>query len=269
MPIFGDGGKDGIPDYILPVELGEMTGRFDTKAEQTLSLMLRLMKKMMIDKHRVWTHCRTSFAEIWNGLKELRMFHWLSGIIFFPCNIESEVESVFSYKTAGLKIHKEVVKIEQYFEKVRFEEVGPFRPWETFTALYGIHARSHNEGLMAVHRMISKDLGFPYELKNQTVLPGQFSEMWSKVLELLPGRLAPIQDLRKALCFGLDLTKRCYGCFNDFTVEEIFWIPSLMPNKDTTTPSYTLDRLFSFCGRCDYKVAMERYLILIIKQVSY
>ena len=92
-------------------------------------------------------------------------------------------------------------------------------------------------------------------------------EMWSKVLELLPGRLAPIQDLRKALCFGVELTKqRCYGCFNDFAVEEIFWIPSLMPNNDSTTPSYTLDRFFSFCGRCDYKVAMQRYLFLFLNK---
>ena len=64
-----------------------MTGSFNSKAEQTLSLMLRLLKKMMIDEHCAWTNCRILFAEIWNGLKEIRKFFWLCGISVIACNI--------------------------------------------------------------------------------------------------------------------------------------------------------------------------------------
>jgi len=190
-------------------------------------------------------------------LKESRETNWLLGMIYFPYNLEREVESVMY--TSWEQIHEKVVEIQYHLNYFDFEEDGPFRPWETFKALVGIYSKSHNEREIAERRVNSQAPDFPDELKNQLVLPGQFYEMWSKVLELLSGRLAPIQDLRKALCFG-DLTKRCCGCLIDFTVEKVSCIPGQMPGPDSTTPTYSFDRLgyFSFCGRCDYKVVIER-----------
>ena len=47
--------QPGTPTYVFPVQLGEMTGVFESKLEQTLPIMLRLMKKMMMDKHPLYS----------------------------------------------------------------------------------------------------------------------------------------------------------------------------------------------------------------------
>jgi len=183
------------PSHVFPVQLGEMTGNFDSKVEHTISILLRLMKKMMMDNHPLWTHYRSAYAILWNGLKEARERIW-------------------------------------------------------------------------VNRVVYKAPKPPVELKDKIESVSEFHEMWKCVLELLSGRLAHFEDLKKAVCYG-DLNKTCWGCYKDFTASKFFPTPSSWPDG-TVSPLFMFGNEvnFSYCGKCEHKVAFERFLNMEQKWVE-
>jgi len=80
------------------------------------------------------------------------------------------------------------------------------------------------------------------------------------ILQLLPGRLAHIEDLKKVACYG-DLTKTCWGCFEDFKVKDVFYKTTIFP-KGNADPFFMVGIFsnFSYCGKCNYKSAFKRFL---------
>ena len=66
----------------LPLPLGEMTGQFMTKAEATVSLMLRILCKMKNIKHAAWVVDTKSSEEMCDMLRQARLNFWTMAYMF-------------------------------------------------------------------------------------------------------------------------------------------------------------------------------------------
>jgi len=245
------------PAHILPVQLGEMTGVFVSKLEQTLSTMLRLMKKMMMDKHPLWTYCKSVYKTIWDELKISRQRIWISRVILFDTVFEltclHEVE-----KLVKLKLLEKISVADNFFVSNGIKEGGLYKPFETVKLLFGILGKANIENNKKMGYGNANKAPKPLkELKDKLESVSKFNEMWSQVLKLLDGRLAHLEDLKKAACYG-DLKKPCWGCFKDFTVKGIIY----GINTEHVGPVLMLGNFstFSHCGKCNFKTAYQRYL---------
>ena len=248
------------PAHILPVQLGEMTGVFVSKLEQTLSITLRLMKKMMMDKHPLWTYCKPIYKVIWDELKIARQRIWILRMVLFDHTFESSCLA-FVESFLKSKINEKIYDADKFFVINGIKEGGLYKPFETVKLLFGILAKAHAENSKMGYENTKKAPKPPKELKGKIETVSKFHEMWSQVLKLLDGRLAHLEDLKKAACYG-DLKKPCLGCFKDFTVKEIFYTPTLniFSLHEGVGPFLMLGNTsnISHCGKCNYKRAYQR-----------
>ena len=248
-------GCEGTPSFVFPVQLGEMMGKFDSKVENTLSILLRLMKKMMIDKHPLWTHYRSAYVTLWNRLKEAREQIWIGRVGYLDCFFEVFNVATFQFEYyEALKLGDKINEIDQIFEIHGIVEVGPYKPFEIIKILFGILGKAQSELRKIGYEHTSKAPKPPVELKDKIESVSEFHEMWKCVLELLSGRLASIEDLKKSVCYG-DLNKTCWGCYKDFIVSEFF------PTRHRSVGAlftFGIHSNFSYCGKCSYRVAFER-----------
>jgi len=196
-------GCEGTPSHVFPVQLGEMTGKFDSKVENTLSILLRLMKKMMMDNHPLWTHCRSAYATLWNGLKGAREKIWFNRVVYLDCYFEVSNVSSFRFEYfEALKFMNKIEEIDEIFEINGIVEVGPYKPFEIIKILFGILGKAQSEFNKMGYEHTNKGPKPPVELKDKIESVSEFHEMWKSVLELLSGRLASIEYLYKAACYG-------------------------------------------------------------------
>ena len=256
--------EDGItPDFVFPVELGEMTGSFSSRLDQTFSLLLRLLRKMMVENHPVWIHCRPLYKLLWDGLKECREDCW-SDHAFRPPNLkDTSMPDVKDFVC-------QITEVDNQLANLKMLETGLYKPWETFKLLIGIVAKAVNNSIS--REVCLRQAGIipklPEELKSQEGSEVKFNEMWDKVLALLPHRLAPMEDLLKAACDG-DLNKKCWGCYKHFHVQcvKVCDIPFSSKGKDHEIVVFgNWMTHFYFCGKCNKrKKGVERYVRLIYK----
>ena len=249
-------GCEGSPSNVLPVQLGEMTGKFDSKVDNTLSILLRLMKKMMMDNHPLWTHYRSAYVTLWNGLKEARERIWINRIIFLDCFFEaSNVGSFLFEYYEGMKLGDKIDELGMN----GIIEVGPYKPFEICKLLFGILWKSHSEFRKRGYEHTNKAPKPPLELKDKMESVSEFLEMWKRVLQLLSGRLASIEDLKKTVCYG-DLNKTCWGCYKVFTASDFFPSGVFPTYWRSFGPLFMFGNHlnFSYCGKCKFKVAFER-----------
>ena len=246
------------PAHVLPVQLGEMTGVFESKLEQTLSIMLRLMKKMMMDKHPLWTYCKSNYKMIWNELKIARQRIWISRVILFDHVFESTC-LVFVELLVKSKLQEKIYDAHNFFVSNSIKEGGFYKPFETIKLLFGILGKANIENQKKIGYGNANKAPKPLkELKGKLETASKFHEMWSRVLKLLDGRMAPLEDLNNLACYG-DLKKPCWGCFKDFTVKEIFY-GQAANNTEHFGPFLMLGNFsnFSHCGKCNFKRAYQR-----------
>jgi len=160
----------------------------------------------------------------------------------------------------GDKIDDNIDELKLNFVMNDIIEVGPYKPFEIIKILFGILGKAQSEFRKIGYEHTIKAPKPPVELKDKIESVSEFHEMWKCVLELLSGRLAHFEDLKKAVCYG-DLNKTCWGCYKDFIVSKIFPTPSSWPDG-TVSPLFMfgIHLNLSYCGKCNYKVAFERFL---------
>ena len=247
------------PALVCPAQLGEMTGVFVSKLEQTLSIMLRLMKKMMIDMHPFWTLCRSDYVMIWNALKIERESILSNRGIYMDSVFERVMLCLFNKNSIEeLKLQVRIEVVSKVFESNGIKEVGQNKPFETFKLLFGIIGKAYGQVRKMDFENANKCPKPPKELEDKIEPVCKFSEIWTQILQLLPGRLAHIEDLKKVACYG-DLTKTCWGCFEDFKVKDVFYKTTIFP-KGNADPFFMVGIFsnFSYCGKCNYKRAFKR-----------
>ena len=109
--------------YRLP--LGEMSGQFQTKAEASLSLMLRILLKMKDVKHTAWAIDTESGEEMCRVLIRTRA----------NCVRNAERAVVYAIDTGSAEIDNLIRIIDQLLHKDKFKDQNKFKPWDTLKLL--------------------------------------------------------------------------------------------------------------------------------------
>merc|ERR1712025_121546 len=115
--------------------LAEMTGQFETKAEATITIIMRILVKMKLTNDILWQHLSTAkaadafYKRLWVG----RYFvQWLSSQKKKPGPLQGQLEI---YKT-DVEIYETMEKIDEMREMYSTkEDSSEFRPWDTIKLL--------------------------------------------------------------------------------------------------------------------------------------
>eukprot|EP00092_Neocalanus_flemingeri_P035530 GFUD01038674.1.p1 GENE.GFUD01038674.1~~GFUD01038674.1.p1 ORF type:complete len:406 (-),score=128.53 GFUD01038674.1:125-1342(-) len=240
LPDYGDGNKTSAP---LPFKLGEMTGQFLTKAEHTVSLMMRILYKMKVTKHAAWTIKPEASLYIYRMVNALRNNIW---VVYISANPGQRLDDLLAANMEQL-VDKMISCAEEIDEKltaVQFLDQSLFRPWDMFKLLLNI-AR---EFRFDVVRKAAESVGLA-EDHQMRVTSSQFNSMWQEVLDSMPGHLIPYTDILHILCGG-QLTQVCFGCAKEITVSDVLLPTAKQHNPAVSYHCYGVISA-SVCGDAD------------------
>jgi len=218
VPNFVEGGIISSP---IPFTLGEMSGKFLTKTEHTISILMHLLHKMKLVKHAAWIFLPEICDDIYTHLRSLRQFTW---DIYLFANPGHEREQAIDEKflTPPLllpELHDLADKIDNKLAELHLKDHGVFRPWDTFKLLLNFLFLLNSE----LMRKDAESAGVPETsevVKKMKVTSAQFIDIWRKVLASLAYKLVPFTDLLKIFCGG-QLKQKCFGCSKRIKVNEM------------------------------------------------
>eukprot|EP00092_Neocalanus_flemingeri_P041864 GFUD01045598.1.p1 GENE.GFUD01045598.1~~GFUD01045598.1.p1 ORF type:complete len:292 (+),score=81.61 GFUD01045598.1:82-957(+) len=144
QPDFSDGGKTQAP---LPFPLGEMTGKFQTKAEHTVCLMMRILNKMQMIKHTAWTIHPEASENMYMQVNDLRHFIWDAYIFANPGHIldTAIVGKLTCPPMILVQLTSLATIIDEKLSIVKFSDPTVCRPWDTFKLLLNFLVQFNTE----------------------------------------------------------------------------------------------------------------------------
>jgi len=201
--------------YFPHIPLTEMTGRIHSKVETTLAIMIRILLKMKITKHILWSLEKEAADKLYHKLIQFRVDARFCALLGTPGTLAGEAF------INSLELIEVVEKINRrtMITIVDHNDWTTFRPWDTLKVLIiFLHGSQHIVGrsiadLLGVSELSEKYLSIRITLT-------KFLKTWENVLALLSTGLVPIITLVEALCAG-DIVQQCFGCGDQVPVEDL------------------------------------------------
>jgi len=217
----------------IPFQLGEMSGQFPTMAEQTVSILGHLLLKLDMIKHPAWTILPGARSTLCFLLREVRELIWNFYINTVPGHrLDWTIQTMLTDSSSSpgflLAMFAQVDKIDEKLTEGKFVDKSVFRPWDAFKLLlnmllqYGFDYQKRDAERLGIEDdvdEITEVSGIEVKLR---VTSTQFSEIWSKLLSTMSGKLVPYEDLVKIICND-QLNQVCFGCSEEITVSEIIF----------------------------------------------
>ena len=119
----------------LPWPLGEMTGQFMTKAEATISLMIRILLKMRIIDHTAWVIDTKSSVELCNTLLHARVNLWTNAYMRANPGPVLETAVGCANTITMLELDERIGNTGNLLIAAKFKEHNEFRPLDTLKLL--------------------------------------------------------------------------------------------------------------------------------------
>jgi len=222
------------------IPLAEMTGQFYSKVETTLAIMMRIMLKMKMTGHAMWTVEKETSDQLYQILSRLRvMVRNFSVVVGTPGPI------------LGDSFHR--AELFEAMDKINLviRDENQHRPWDTLKVL-AIFLMGAND---LIGRAVADLLGVPdlsETVQTMRVTVPNFLRLWENVLKLLSKNLVPISNLVEVLCDG-NTTRECFGCGDQVFVENLFvnCFGQLVAPPNTPILMVNLVLLVTSCGRLD------------------
>jgi len=225
----------------LPFTMGEQTGEFTSRYEQTLSLMQRVLHKMYLTSHPL----------VADDARLRSMFQYIGGIRseLLGLAVESPPGQILEYfhqdQIGNSKLYRHLLElVYEMTKEFSTEEDGPYKLWKTFQILvfFCLHL-SHAD------RVLFEELG--KQVNDETLAAAlnknesaeKFNLKRVAVLEGLEKGMMPFTYLLNILCDG-NQHKICGTCNSSIFVEDIVF-PSFV-QRSLQTPSKP--SLLCFCG---------------------
>ena len=199
----------------LSFPLAEMTGQFKTKAEATITLMMRILLKMKLTKHPVWVINGKMAEELQESLQDARNVCWGVYFCFIPGPRIDHALAYSALEPPVLKIGDLVTTCDELLDAARFKEEEELRPWDTFKMLASFLFVLN----MDVCKLTGEQMGFPGVIRRRRVTSAKFNDVWQKVLDKMHGGLVPYQTLVQVMCGG-QLEQVCHGCSEEVRVSD-------------------------------------------------
>jgi len=224
-PVLGCPLKNMIIRDGLPFPLGEMSGQFLTKTDAILSLMLRIMYKMKLTRHKAWVIDPKSQREMFNIICETRKRCWMLGKIYGNTGPKLNRAVVMNAYEAIREFGKVIKNIDIKLVVMNIMEIKEFQPWKTLQLLSTLMLLCADEE----NRNLAELVGLPNmstNLLSIRVTSAQFNCSLQQILDALHVGLVPFITLVEVLCGG-KLKQACYGCMKEVTVLEAI-IPKIL-----------------------------------------
>ena len=228
QPDHGNGNRTSAN---LPFQMGEMSGKFPTRAEQTISIICQLLYKMKLIKHPAWTILPEASKQLSSLLNCIKRLIWDFYIKIVPGHkLDITIQNMLTDNSSSPGLIKEVFaevdKIDEKLAAVKFMDKSVYRPWDAVKLLLGVlyqfsfdYQRKDAERLAGEEMLRNVMCRNAFKLR---VSSAQFSDMWSQLLETMTGKLVPYIDLVKITCEG-QLNQVCCGCSKEIHVLEVFF----------------------------------------------
>jgi len=240
------------------VTLAEMTGKFHTKLEATITIMMRILIKMKLTKHVLWQMPPTAaivgdlYKTLWNLRKDIWQSYKfkkpgpLKGQLSFdaPPKVPSPLIKILEILT--VQGHVALLTAGIHDER----ELSVLKPWDTFLLLLTLFIEGHCNLARHVADCLGVD-GIPENIERIRTTSTQFDKMWENVLNVLGEGLVPFTHLvAQGLCDG-DPVQQCYMC-----EEEIIVKGAARFHSNTPDPAVIFDWgvVYKLCCRDPCKV---------------
>ena len=209
----------------LPFKLGEISGKFLTKVEHTVSILQHLVHKLKLTKHPAWTILPASSDQLDKFLIRMRMIVWLTCVGDISKRLEVDIPMSIQ---PVLKMMLDIgIDIDMKLLAAKFRDLSIFRVWDTFKLFLNILLQQFKD----IARRDAVRIGVPEMYKDDLKLmvnPDQFNDMWKRVLNSMDGGLVPFTDLLKIVSGG-DIRQECFGCSKVLIVADLHCIVTRVP----------------------------------------
>jgi len=202
----------------LPFPLPEMTGQFHTKAEATITLMMRILLKMKLTEHPVWVINSKAAQELYDVLEEGRIRCWTVYRHIIPGPRLDFVVGIALQTFILNRIEDLTSTCFDLFSDDRFKD-HEFKLWNTFMMLRSFLRMLNFDGC----RNTAEQMGLPEiseDLMRTRVSSTQFNKIFQKILDKLNGGVVPFMALVEIICDG-QLRQPCQGCLKEVTVSDV------------------------------------------------
>ena len=234
--------SEGMP--ALP--LAEMTGIYHSKLDTTIAIMLRILVKMKMTKHIIWSTRKSSVEKLYRILVKCRVDEWCGQLHTKPRS--SEHNGAPFEREASANFLAAIKDIDSVFLTV--PDLGLFIPWGTFKILFVFFFGSkYMEGCRIADYLGTS--GMPDEVSNIRMTYSAFHMLWEKLLNELKEGLVPLTTLVEVVCEG-NVFKQCLECGIQVHVKDVAVLYGA--NRLVSgLPVFMLGAglVFSLCGKSD------------------
>jgi len=206
---------DGTPqcDYMLAKPLGEMTGVYLSKVDETFALMMRVLVKMKKTKHIIWSTRKPGAEEMFSILGVVRENEWW-------CQMTTKPGSN-KHNGVSFDEHESVQFIDALKDVDTLVFSSPDLLWITFKILFSFSYGSMNvSGSLFVDYMGASGSGMPNVIEEIRMTHAKFLKLWEDVLDKMKEGLVPMITLVDVLCEGVP-ERQCFECGVQVTVQAI------------------------------------------------
>jgi len=203
----------------LPFRLPEMTGRFKTKVEATLTFMMRILLKMKLTNHPVWSICYKKLGDLYKWLESTRISCWGQYCKIIP---GPKLDHALVFHLQGhLKLILELMSsIAKLVNAAGFKDQGELKPWDTLKVLSSFLFMLRMEIWRNVAEHSGVILDMSEDLLRRRVTSVQFNEVWQQILDKMHGGLVPYLTLVTVVCGG-KLRQTCSMCLEEVQVSDV------------------------------------------------
>jgi len=247
----------------LPIQLGEMSGKFQTKQEHTVSIAIRILNKMGMIKHPAWIICLDGMTRLMKALLVVRMRIWnVHTLSSSEPVMEGQLREIIGEPIS--EIYPIIDLIASKLKRVL--DPSLFQHWNTLLILLEFLLTC----CLDEFRRDAEVAGLPelsHDIHETRLTSEQFNSKWQGVLDsMADGMLVPYTVLVKQVCGG-SIYQVCRGCARDVTVTTI-----MTSTSPKIGPGYYLFSSNAFvCGDplCDIQVGNNgTSLFYTIMQIS-
>jgi len=213
-------GPDGAPlCQVMPAKpLAEMTGIYHTKLDKTFAIMMRILVKLKMTNHIIWTTCQSSAEKLYRILGGSRVAEWWALLNTKPGSTFHNAPPFIENDVAYELVHA-LRDIDNLFLKM--PDLVLHIPWITFKILFAFSFDCrHMDGALITDCLGGSSNGLSDEIVKIRMTHAKFNKLWNNLLDKLNEGLVPLTTLVETLCEG-NTVRQCYECRVKVVVQNV------------------------------------------------
>jgi len=263
------------------IPLPEMTGKFYSKLDNSITLSMRILMKMKLANSVPWTVNMSRAEDLYRSLGKVRIQVCMLDMLAKPGSLKDQFDNIEEMYGGKVNLSETLQALEdidiicsilKVYPRGSFEDML----WSTFEILMCFIWTSRN----TIGRCVADKLGVPElseDMQKARLSHSQLNQMWASVLGVLRDGLVPLTTLHEAILKNLQV-QQCYGCKLQVTeIKVVYFGQSIFPFDVLTVPFLVLGvsgSVYSLCGgvKCSAKLVQsspnrEKRMLLLYERL--